>query len=158
MSTELLDAKDLVGADLTSLFSPENVVIIGASDRGPTDKAHKDLTKLGFAGKVYPVNPRREELWGAPCFKSIADVAERPGLVIISVPAVMVPAAFAASQSVTGTVKAYHSGQSLTLANGDMFTLPRTFKDPGIRNGEKVKVAYQKTGNNLQAEMVTIVK
>lgn len=93
MSTELLDAKDLVGADLTSLFSPENVVIIGASDRGPTDKAHKDLTKLGFAGKVYPVNPRREELWGAPCFKSIADVPERPGLVIISVPAVMVPAA-----------------------------------------------------------------
>lgn len=70
----------------------------------------------------------------------------------------MVPAAFAASQSVTSTVKAYHSGQSLTLANGDMFLLPKNFKDPGIKNGEKVKVAYQKTGKKLQAEMVTIVK
>ena len=70
----------------------------------------------------------------------------------------MVPAAFAASQSVTSTVKAYQSGQSLTLANGDMFLLPKNFKDPGIKNGEKVKVAYQKTGKNLQAEMVTIVK
>ena len=70
----------------------------------------------------------------------------------------MVPAAFAASQSVTGTVKAYQSGQSLTLANGDMFTLPANFKDPGIKTGEKVKVAYQKTGKKLQAEMVTIVK
>ena len=70
----------------------------------------------------------------------------------------MVPAAFAASQSVTGTVKAYQSGQSLTLANGDMFTLPANFKDPGIKTGEKVKVAYQKTGKKLQAEMVTIVR
>ena len=70
----------------------------------------------------------------------------------------VVPAAFAASLSTTSTVKAYHAGQSLTLANGDMFRLPAGFKDPGIKTGEKVKVAYQKTGKNLQAEMVTIVK
>jgi hypothetical protein len=70
----------------------------------------------------------------------------------------VVPAAFAASQSVTGTVKAYHAGKSLTLANGDMFQLPSSFKDPGIRTGEKVKVAYQKTGKNLQAEMVAIAR
>jgi predicted RecA/RadA family phage recombinase len=67
-------------------------------------------------------------------------------------------AAFAASQTVTGTVKTYQSGQSLTLANGDMFVLPKHFKDPGIKTGEKVKVAYQKTGKKLQAEMVTIVR
>lgn len=70
----------------------------------------------------------------------------------------VVPAAFAASMSTTSTVKAYHAGQTLTLANGDMFKLPAGFKDPGIKTGEKVKVAYQKTGKNLQAEMVTIVK
>lgn len=70
----------------------------------------------------------------------------------------MVPAAFAASQSMTGTVKTYHAGQSLTLASGDSFTLPGNFKDPGIRTGEKVKVAYQKAGKSLQAEMVTIVR
>lgn len=70
----------------------------------------------------------------------------------------MVPAAFAASMSTTGTVKSYTAGKTLTLANGDTFTLPSKFNDPGIRNGEKVKVAYQKTGKKLQAEMVTIVK
>jgi len=70
----------------------------------------------------------------------------------------MVPTAYAASMSVTGTVKNYHAGQSLTLANGDEFVLPSNFKDPGIRAGEKVKVAYQKTGKKLQAEMVTIVR
>ena len=70
----------------------------------------------------------------------------------------MIPTAFAANQSITGTVKAYHAGQSLTLANGEMFQLPANFKDPGIKTGEKVKVAYQKTGKKLQAEMVTIVR
>lgn len=70
----------------------------------------------------------------------------------------MVPAAFAASMSTTSTVKAYVAGKSLTLANGDRFAIPSNFKDPGIKTGEKVKVAYQKTGKNLQAEMVTIVK
>jgi len=70
----------------------------------------------------------------------------------------MVPAALAATQSITGTVKNYHAGQSLTLANGDEFMLPSNFKDPGIKTGEKVKVAYQKTGKKLQAEMVTIVR
>lgn len=70
----------------------------------------------------------------------------------------MVPAAFAASMSTTSTVKAYATGKTLTLANGDTFMLPSNFKDPGIKTGEKVKVAYQKTGKNLQAEMVTIVK
>lgn len=109
MSTELLDARELRGADLSPLFTPDNVVIIGASDRGPTDKAHKDLTRLGFAGKIYPVNPRREELWGAPCFKSIADIPERPGLVIISVPAKMVPAALREAIAVEARAIAIHA-------------------------------------------------
>jgi hypothetical protein len=69
----------------------------------------------------------------------------------------IVPAAFAASMSTTSTVKAYHAGKSLTLANGDTFVLASNFKDPGIKGGEKVKVSYQKTGKKLQAEMVTIV-
>jgi acyl-CoA synthetase (NDP forming) len=109
MSTELLDAKDLRGADLSPLFTPENIVIIGASDRGPTDKAHQDLARLGFVGKVYPVNPRREELWGAPCFKSIGEVPERPGLVIISVPAPMVPAALRESIAAEAGAIAIHA-------------------------------------------------
>ncbi|MDO6962822.1 DUF1344 domain-containing protein [Rhizobium alvei] len=68
-----------------------------------------------------------------------------------------IPAAYAATQSMTGTVKSYVAGKSLTLKNGDQFVLPVNFKDPGIKTGEKVKVAYEKAGKKLQAEMVTIV-
>ena len=66
--------------------------------------------------------------------------------------------AFAASLSMTGTVKSYSQAEkSLKLANGDTFVLPKGFKDPGIKTGEKVKIAYQKAGKKLEAEMVTIV-
>jgi hypothetical protein len=77
--------------------------------------------------------------------------------VVILSSVAMVPAAFAASMSTTSTVKTYKTGKSLTLANGDVFMLPSNFKDPGIKGGDKVKVAFQKTGKKLQAEMVTIV-
>ncbi|MDK1361696.1 acetate--CoA ligase family protein [Arthrobacter sp. zg-Y1219] len=93
MSTEILDAESVRSADLGPLVAPENIVIIGATDKGPTDKASKDLVRMGFAGPVYPVNPRREELWGGRCYSSIGEVPERPGHVIISVPAKLVPAA-----------------------------------------------------------------
>lgn len=75
MTTELL-AVDRRG--LEALMSPENIVIIGATDKGPTDKANKDLLRLGYTGPVYPVNPRRAELWGRTCYESLNDVPERP--------------------------------------------------------------------------------
>ncbi|MBL0370856.1 DUF1344 domain-containing protein [Rhizobium sp. KVB221] len=69
----------------------------------------------------------------------------------------IIPAAYAASMTMTGTVKAYAPHKSLELANGDTFVLPANFKDPGIKVGEKVKVAYQKVGKKLDAETVSIV-
>jgi predicted RecA/RadA family phage recombinase len=70
----------------------------------------------------------------------------------------MAPLAFAASETVTGTVKAINASQhELTLANGDTFMLPKNFNAKDIKSGAKVKVAYQKAGKKLEAEMVTVV-
>jgi hypothetical protein len=70
----------------------------------------------------------------------------------------LAPAAFAATMSTTSTVKAFTAGKSLTLANGDMFILSSKFKNPGIKAGEKVKVAYTTMGKKLEAQTVSIVK
>lgn len=109
MSTETLDAQSVRSGGLDALVAPENIVIIGATDKGPTDKASKDLARMGFAGPVYPVNPRREELWGGRCYPSIADVPERPGHVIISVPAKLVPAALRESIAAGARAIAIHA-------------------------------------------------
>ena len=51
--------------------------------------------------------------------------------------------AFAATQNTTGTVKSFDSkAMTLTLANGTEYMLPKGFKDPGIKAGEKVTVAW----------------
>lgn len=71
----------------------------------------------------------------------------------------MVPAAFAAPLTMSGTVKSYDSSaKMLKLTNGDSFVIPASFKDPGIKVGEKIKVTYTKMGNKLEADTVTITK
>ena len=55
--------------------------------------------------------------------------------------------AFAATQHTTGTVKSFDSkAMTLTLANGTEYMLPKAFKDPGIKAGEKVTVAWDIQG------------
>ena len=55
---------------------------------------------------------------------------------------------FAATQQhSTGTVKAYDAkAQSLTLADGSVYMLPKTFHDPGLKAGEKVSIDWEMKG------------
>ena len=43
---------------------------------------------------------------------------------------------------------------SLVLDNGSSFTLPNTFKDPGLKVGEKVRVSWDMSGKNKIAHEV----
>lgn len=66
-------------------------------------------------------------------------------------------AATAAPQSITSTVKAVNlAAHQLTLANGIQYTLPATFKDPGIKVGERVTVKWEMNGAAYQADSVAI--
>jgi Cu/Ag efflux protein CusF len=61
------------------------------------------------------------------------------------------------NQSSTGTVKAFDlKAHTLTLADGKIYQLPATFRDPGLKAGEKVTVHWQMNGNAYQANSVTI--
>jgi len=65
----------------------------------------------------------------------------------------------ATEQHSTGTVKAYDAkAQSLTLADGTVYMLPKTFKDPGLKAGEKVSINWQMTGSTKTADQVKIQK
>jgi len=72
-------------------------------------------------------------------------------------PAAVSAMATTAPLSVASTVKAFDlKTHSLTLANGISYTLPATFKDPGIKVGERVTVKYQANGKAYDATAVTI--
>jgi hypothetical protein len=65
----------------------------------------------------------------------------------------------AAQQHTTGTIKTYDSkAQSLSLADGSVYMLPRNFKNPGLKAGEKVSINWEMKGSTRDADQVTVVK
>jgi len=58
-----------------ALFSPRAVALVGASgDAGKTTaRPQRYLKKHGYAGRVYPVNPQRENVLGEKAYPSVAD-------------------------------------------------------------------------------------
>lgn len=63
----------------------KTVAVIGASNNRSKygNKAVRAFQKTGH--KVFPVHPALAEVEGLPCYKSIADVPERPNLVSVYV-------------------------------------------------------------------------
>lgn len=70
------------------------------------------------------------------------------------------PAAVSASaqpMTIASTVKAIDlKAHTLTLANGISYALPTTFKDPGLKVGEKVSVKYKMNGKTFEATSVSL--
>ena len=81
------------GSTLDKLFSPDSVAVVGATDRersvGRTVLCN--LLQGSYKGRVYPINPGREELFGRRCYAAIGQVAETVDLVIVVTPAATVP-------------------------------------------------------------------
>jgi len=77
---------------LDKLFTPESVVVIGAS-RTPGKVGYdivSNLKESGFVGPIIPVNPAGGELLGLQVYKSLADYPETIDLVVIVLPAELV--------------------------------------------------------------------
>ena len=78
--------------DLTNLFNPNSIAVIGAS-RDPNKIGYitvKNLVESGFKGNIYPVNPNATEIQNFKCYPDLQSLPESPELVIISLPAQLV--------------------------------------------------------------------
>jgi acyl-CoA synthetase (NDP forming) len=71
-----------------ALLSPRNVAIVGATDRPGSwsERTWETLRRCGFPGAVYPVNPRRSEIWGVRCYESLSTLPEVPDHIAVLVP------------------------------------------------------------------------
>jgi len=78
---------------LSSLLKPESVAIVGAS-RTPGKIGNflvKNILESGYQGRVYPINPREDEIEGLKCYPDLPAVQKKIDLAVISVPAPRVP-------------------------------------------------------------------
>lgn len=81
--------------ELDALFAPRSVAVLGAS-ADPTKIGGRPLAYLrrsGFAGHVYPINPKYDDVQGWACVASVTDAPEAPDLALVALPAAAVPAA-----------------------------------------------------------------
>ena len=82
--------------DFEAAFHPRAVAVIGASEtkssRFQGNAFIRNFQKLGFSGRIYPVNPKAEEILGLKAYPTLASVPEPVDLVIVSTPAREVPA------------------------------------------------------------------
>ena len=82
------DKKDLKNLDLARLFSPQSIAIVGASTRPSSISGQylAFLTKFGYRGEIYPVNPGHEEIAGRRCYGCLLDIPEQIDLCLILTP------------------------------------------------------------------------
>lgn len=83
----------MVTQNLDRIFNPKSVAVIGASnEEGSVGYVLiKNLTGLGYEGKVYPVNIRETEILGFKAYKSVDELPETVDLAVIATPAKTVP-------------------------------------------------------------------
>jgi acetate---CoA ligase (ADP-forming) subunit alpha len=77
---------------LKPLFEPESIAVIGASN-SPNKWGNWMVTRpiqSGYRGRLFPVNPKEEEIFGLKAYPSILDISEPVDLAIITVPAPVV--------------------------------------------------------------------
>jgi acetyltransferase len=79
--------------NLSALFSPKSVVVVGAShDVGSVgNDVVKNLLEGGFSGDIFLVNPKGGELFGKRVYANISEISENIDLAVIITPAYIVP-------------------------------------------------------------------
>jgi acetyltransferase len=78
---------------LDAAFAPRTVALIGATEtKGSVGRTIlENLTKGGFAGPIYPINPNRETVLGLKAFPNIGAVPGEVDLAVIVTAAATVP-------------------------------------------------------------------
>jgi acetyltransferase len=81
------------GSALDSIFAPASVAIIGATEtQGSVGRTVvENLVQGGFAGEIYPVNPKRATVLGLKAYPSVTAIPFRPDLAVIITPPATVP-------------------------------------------------------------------
>ena len=72
-----------------AMLHPRNIVVVGATDKpgNYAERIWNNLIKYHFEGGLYPVNSKRETIWGVPCYPDFASLPDKPDHVLVMVPA-----------------------------------------------------------------------
>lgn len=74
--------------DLSFFFTPKSICVIGASAKQGKvgNTVLNNLIQSGFSGKIFPINPKADEILGYKVYKSVLDVPEDIEIAIFVIP------------------------------------------------------------------------
>ena len=80
------------GSRLESIFRPNSVAVIGASNRVGTvgHDLFRNILLSGYSGTLYPVNPKAASIAGVHAYTSVGEIPDNIDLALIMVPATAV--------------------------------------------------------------------
>ncbi len=70
--------------NLKRLLSPRHVAVVGGHFAAVVIR---QCRAIGYAGEIWPINPRRDSLEGLPCFRAVEDLPAAPDAAFVAVPA-----------------------------------------------------------------------
>jgi acetyltransferase len=78
---------------LNPLFLPSSVAVFGASERPDSvgQIVFKNMLEGGYKGRLYPINPKHEQIQGQNAYESLKVIHEPVELAVITTPAHTVP-------------------------------------------------------------------
>jgi acetyl coenzyme A synthetase (ADP forming)-like protein len=78
---------------MTSLMRPSAIAVVGASDSEGKigNSVMRNLVDGGFAGEIYPVNPKASEILGKKCYSDVAELPDGVDVAVFAIPARFVP-------------------------------------------------------------------
>lgn len=79
-------------ASLDRLLRPRSIAIVGASEKPGALGASvlTNLERAGFSGDIHLINPKRDEIAGRVCIKSVDDLPEGVDAAVLAIPRVAV--------------------------------------------------------------------
>ncbi len=80
--------------DLATIFTPQTIAFVGASDEPGSwaDILYRNIRRSGFTGTVFPVHPKKDQIWGSPCYKAVNEIKEDVDLTILLIANRHIPA------------------------------------------------------------------
>lgn len=72
---------------LKKFFNPGKIALVGASEKGLYPAGIiKGLLQSGYSGKIFPVNPNRDQVFGLKAFPSLRQLPEPADLAVFTIP------------------------------------------------------------------------
>jgi acetate---CoA ligase (ADP-forming) len=83
--------------NLKTLFHPRSVALIGVSTEQTklSGRPFRFFREFGYAGNIYPVNPKYREIGGMRCYANLSEIPGEVDLAVITLPASAVPGTLA---------------------------------------------------------------